>query len=937
MMKIRNSLTGLLATAALSFFLTLQPAPSYAVDSEKSASYLDSAREFFDEGKYQAAIIELRNSLKADANNVDARLLMAEIYLLAGQGSAAQTEIETARNRGAGKDATALKMARAYLLLRRYDDALAELDGADLPAADIAEGYLVRGDVYMVSNDREKAEESYLEAEKLDPNFHMAKIALSRAALADRDFETANRKIDEAIALKPGDSMAHLTKGLIARANRQTEAAISSYSTALELNPNNLLALIERAGALIDAGRQDEAQTDVDTAYRLSPDNPMAHYLSALLLARAADYEGADAKLVEASALVDSFVPAALVKGYVAYQLGNLEQAATYLSRFVDAFPNHALARQAYGATLLRQQDAVGAVTVLKPLVEQGAEDARSYALLGAAQMQTGDYEAGTRNVELAIEKAPDLTSLRTQLAVGRLALGDSGSAIENLEAVVADDPKQLRAAIMLALIERRQGNYDKAMEAAESIIEEAPENPVGHNIRGAILINLNQLEEARAEFEAALEINQNFFPARSNIAQLERFEGRLDEAERQYRYILNEDRSNTQALVAMAQLASQRGQNTEVIEWLERAVASAPQSSNVRSILIRGHLLNKEFAKARQAAQDAERDFPLNTTILATAGQAYLASESYEEARESYSRLVSQQPQNIEARRILARTQWSLGETDEARGTFVRALSDATGNNSAGILTDLVSLEAQSGNFEEAVAYATDLKKSYPNANYSDLLLGNLYAFAERYDEAIEALNAAKAVADTAQARISLIQTYRKAGRTENAIAEIDDWVKGSPVTPNVRVIAADLYLSLKRYQEALEQYEQIQKAVGDNAIILNNLAWVYHEIGSDKAIETAEKAYQMSPATLQIADTLGWILVNTDKDIDRGLQLLQTAADGMADDGDVRYHLAVAYEKHGRMEEARQQYRLAVNIGDAFDNYETAKERLLEISAQN
>ncbi|RME95310.1 MAG: hypothetical protein D6773_18540, partial [Alphaproteobacteria bacterium] len=68
--------------------------------SRESRTFLEEARGYADKGDIRSALIELRNSLKADPNNVDARLLLADLYLKGGQGIAAQTEIEAARKAG---------------------------------------------------------------------------------------------------------------------------------------------------------------------------------------------------------------------------------------------------------------------------------------------------------------------------------------------------------------------------------------------------------------------------------------------------------------------------------------------------------------------------------------------------------------------------------------------------------------------------------------------------------------------------------------------------------------------------------------------------------------------------------------------------------------------------------------------------------------------
>lgn len=62
-------------------------------------------------------------------------------------------------------------------------------------------------------------------------------------------------------------------------------------------------------------------------------------------------------------------------------------------------------------------------------------------------------------------------------------------------------------------------------------------------------------------------------------------------------------------------------------------------------------------------------------------------------------------------------------------------------------------------------------------------------------------------------------------------------------------------------------------------NAIALNNLALAYQQEKDPRALEFAEKAHGITPKSVEILDTLGWILVEQGNTA-RGLPVLQQAA---------------------------------------------------------
>ena len=87
-----------------------------------------------------------------------------------------------------------------------------------------------------------------------------------------------------------------------------------------------------------------------------------------------------------------------------------------------------------------------------------------------------------------------------------------------------------------------------------------------------------------------------------------------------------------------------------------------------------------------------------------------------------------------------------------------------------------------------------------------------------------------------------------------------------------------------------------------------LINLVWAYQEQDVATGLEYAEQAYELSGESLDVADTLGWLLVK-DGDYKRGLPLLQGAVNRAPHILEIRYHLAVALDKAGCQDEARKE----------------------------
>ena len=117
---------------------------------------------------------------------------------------------------------------------------------------------------------------------------------------------------------------------------------------------------------------------------------------------------------------------------------------------------------------------------------------------------------------------------------------------------------------------------------------------------------------------------------------------------------------------------------------------------------------------------------------------------------------------------------------------------------------------------------------------------------------------------------------------------------------------------------QAAILEYERIVSIGSDDAVILNNLAWLYAKSGNAEALPMAQRAHSLQPDNAAITDTLGWLKLKNG-DLRGALKLLEIAADNSPDNPEIKYHLADALAQSGELDRARS--ILAEIIGTATD----------------
>jgi Flp pilus assembly protein TadD len=216
------------------------------------------------------------------------------------------------------------------------------------------------------------------------------------------------------------------------------------------------------------------------------------------------------------------------------------------------------------------------------------------------------------------------------------------------------------------------------------------------------------------------------------------------------------------------------------------------------------------------------------------------------------------------------------------------------------------------------------------PDQGIGHKLEGDVYSHQEDFYRAELAYRNAYEKTPTAQGALLLSNAQYHAEKPEAALSTLQKWLAVQPADTPVKVQLATLLDRLGYQTDAIAEYEQLIEQNPENAIALNNLAWLYGT-GDPKGLEYAERAVELAPERPEMLDTLGWLLVKSNK-AEHGLLLLQQAIILAPEMPDIRFHLAFAYDRLGRTDEAREE--LDVLLNDTAENPRfTRSEELLKL----
>jgi Tfp pilus assembly protein PilF len=162
-----------------------------------------------------------------------------------------------------------------------------------------------------------------------------------------------------------------------------------------------------------------------------------------------------------------------------------------------------------------------------------------------------------------------------------------------------------------------------------------------------------------------------------------------------------------------------------------------------------------------------------------------------------------------------------------------------------------------------------------------------------------------------------------------KSSIAVLEGWTKNHPADVAPRFQLAQTYGLMRNYAAARVEFEKLAAERPSDAVVLNNLAWVYAKTNDGKARKTAERAYQLAPESPEVADTLGWIMT-AQGDAANAMKYLQLALDRLPQNLDVQYHYAIALSRTNKPGEARAMLQKVLASNSDFDGKAEAKQLL-------
>lgn len=375
------------------------------------------------------------------------------------------------------------------------------------------------------------------------------------------------------------------------------------------------------------------------------------------------------------------------------------------------------------------------------------------------------------------------------------------------------------------------------------------------------------------------------------------------DEAIREYRRVVKlAPADSTQAKEADAKLQDLlEKRKARLGENLYRQAENG-DSSDVPALMAEGKRLGDqgEFQQALHTFETASALEPGNPEVLYFIGNLMLKLKVTESGLRYLSRSITLDPDNVQARLVLARAYGQFGTPEEAIRQYQQVLGRVSADSKEAqeihlsIRLQKAKQALQQGQPEQAETLYTTLWNDYPG---NRVLLNNI----------VSSYTAAKRPAD--------LQDF-----LEKLIVE-------NPDNVSLRSYLIEQYEQSGEFQKAIEQYQLLmpllpskapQLATNIKTRIIQLRGALALQQGDPEEIENQYKQLQaISPDNVNIAINLAVALAQLGHP-DRSEEILQTLADRHPDNPDVRLRLGVFKFNNGQLEEGASELVETMIIGN-------------------
>src|SRR5580692_7571079 len=484
------------------------------------------------------AVEQFQAILKLQPDDTYSALWLARLYRFQNKHEEAEKVLRNTVNLNPGNGAALEQLSQLLIDEGRSQEAVTLLNQA---AGDSAspEIYDLLGDAYAQSKDFTKSEEAYRKAVQDDPDDPTHVHGLAQALLSQDKYAEA----------------------------------LEQYKRLSELEPSTWENFLRMSELYRRMGKFDEAESALLRSKQLSPENLEVLYNEALLYEDQGRYDDAVKVLSDAIAGMRSQSSSARNPGGAASADNGADSAAG-----TESSPNAlAILYEQLGHAYREEENYPAAIQTYQEMGKLSADaQKRAEMLLIDTYRESRDLEHAITETKKALVTAPNDPGLTVTLAMLYGEKSDADAATKLLDGLLRGNDSDQEIYLNLAQVQERGRKYEEAEQSAQKAEQMARGNDDKETawfMLGAIYERQKKFDQAEQEFRKALEVNPGNASVLNYYGYMLADRGvRLEEATSMIQRAVTQEPSNGAYLDSLGWAYYKQNKLTEAEENLRKA-----------------------------------------------------------------------------------------------------------------------------------------------------------------------------------------------------------------------------------------------------------------------------------------------------------------------------------------------------------------------------
>ncbi|QOL26507.1 PEP-CTERM system TPR-repeat protein PrsT [Thalassotalea sp. LPB0316] len=847
-------------------------------------------------GKIAEASINIKNVIKENPKNAQARFLLGKLYFDQEQYLAAEKELLRSIEYAPNDQTTRMLLARTFHALNKNEDVIDMLSDVALSdqTAMLQKEFLL-GKSFLALDNNTDAKKHFDLASEIDGTAKESQLGQILYTAAQQDHATALSQVNELLITFPTFVEALLLQGNLYNHQGEFSLSASAYEAYFKLKPQNFAVRLLAAYNHVRAGNIERAKSHISELNKINDRHPTINLIDAQIQFAEQNYQRAK-ELSDRVANNTNNGLAQMISGLSSYYLNNYEQAYYQLNAIADALPaNHQIHR-----VLALLQVKLGYVDDFdQELLSNdnlSAEDVELLTAVGMEEFYQGNNQAAQELFLKASDLSPEDAKVKAQLGMIKINNQDA-SGISDLEQAIAIDPTFKGANIALAMKHLADGNTEAAAKVADNWIKQEPTNPEPLILRGNVALNANNNALAKQYFLKAVEVEPNNTTALFNLAVMTSSSQNFDESNEYLDKIFAITLESKFAFQLAIKNAISTQQEPQLEQKLIKQVEQNQGAQWPRIVLARRYAKQGLIDKSINIFQGIDDFASLSNDYLISYTTTLIEAGKAKETVDVFTQWQTSQPTNKVAYLSSINFFETTKQFDEALKVTQSALSVGSLANDIELLSYEAYFLLATGSTELASKKINTLAQRYGDNAFVQRVQGQAYLAQKQFAQAQKYLSASYAQKKHAATGINLAIAIQENEGTEQAISFVESEIANNRHTKTYLQYLAQLQISTKP-NDAISSYQRLVQANPKDIVSLNNLAWLLADANQlDQALTYAEQAANLAPNNPQVLDTLGMIYLNKNS-LKESIEVLERANSIDSGNIEIAARLASAYK---------------------------------------